>query len=758
MVDILLIRLLPKSKVDSGTFRKYLDGIEIAAFDKTVRDVSTPTSTIPLGTSSGLATPFTTLTVTPATTSKPIPSLDFGILQHFNVGAFPPAIESVATAVIIVAVGSSQAPEYPPGSKYDIVLQITRNGATINDDTIEYNVIPTTVTALSEVQTDYMGMAVNPIIDPEFIAATTSAYVSIPPNPVNFDPSAPSITLNKNGQAPEFNLLLADINAVLKSDDPVNHPTVVTLAPIPLSVAQALTVASDIIYNRALNPPPAPPAGQAIENLYGPSGNDDARSKFEASLTAYHAQNDADALRLSGYVFALTAAIYAERLSTLASTATFTFPIDSSIQNSSGTNPTASVTLSSGGSSPLVPPFVVPAAFFYALTVSLPPQNSPDQRYRATVIKAADTNNADLKSAVDMGVLSSDSQALTLSPGGATTPAITIPQAVRRLAALAGSTPSKTLPTIKLAGDIQTIVTAWLGVTHKTDAFWNSEYAKPEYLNLILEVISSGDNDLKTAILAMLPGTSKKAHDLPFITDGAWKALFQSRPVLLPSFTLPGNTNQRALAYIAYIRKLFTVGFAAAPNTSPTTSDDVPMLSSGDSSDVLQQFLSAYPGGFDLSATLNETQIDATLSTVFAQDTKTQKWVKFAIETISVLFKLTNLSGLDHTLQFSYMEALYARGFVTAESVAILAQTQFRTALSGTVAYGRSTDIWALASSLASTLPNTGPEQGFVFSPVNPGNLVDCIAPPNLSPLGPIQYLHEALQVWRAIYPFTTIF
>jgi hypothetical protein len=64
----------------------------------------------------------------------------------------------------------------------------------------------------------------------------------------NFNSSAPSITLNKSGQAPEFNMLLGDINAVLKLDDPVNVP------------AQALTVTSDIIYNLGLNPPPTPPA------------------------------------------------------------------------------------------------------------------------------------------------------------------------------------------------------------------------------------------------------------------------------------------------------------------------------------------------------------------------------------------------------------------------------------------------------------------------------------------------------------------
>jgi len=185
---------------------------------------------------------------------------------------------------------------------------------------------------------------------------------------------------------------------------------------------------------------------------------------------------------------------------------------------------------------------------------------------------------------------------------------------------------------------VQTIVAAWLNVTYPTDtAFWASEYPTPEYLDLILEIISGGIGALKTAILAMFPGLTaadKKAQDLPTITDAAWKALFKSDPTLLPSFTSPGNTDQRSLAYIAYIRKLFTVGFAAPPSSTPTSSGTVPVFAIEGTTDVLQQFISAYPDGFDFSATLNDSQIDATLSTIFARDTEAQKWVKNAIEAV----------------------------------------------------------------------------------------------------------------------------
>ena len=86
----------------------------------------------------------------------------------------------------------------------------------------------------------------------------------------------------------------------------------------------------------------------------------------------------------------------------------------------------------------LTPPFAIPAAFFYALGASLPLQMDGDQRYNAILNQTALTNAAELKSAVDSGVLSADSQALTLS-SSSPPPTINSAQAVRRLAALGGS-------------------------------------------------------------------------------------------------------------------------------------------------------------------------------------------------------------------------------------------------------------------------------------------------------------------------------
>ena len=70
----------------------------------------------------------------------------------------------------------------------------------------------------------------------------------------------------------------------------------------------------------------------------------------------------------------------------------------------------------------------------------------------------------------------------------------------------------------------------------------------------------------------------------------------------------------------------------------------------------------------------------------------------------------------------------------------------FQTALTGTVAYQYASQIFTAAQGISPntpTLPSTG-----TFTPINPdGSLINCIPAPCRSPLGPIEYLHEMLQV-----------
>lgn len=97
-------------------------------------------------------------------------------------------------------------------------------------------------------------------------------------------------------------------------------------------------------------------------------------------------------------------------------------------------------------------------------------------------------------------------------------------------------------------------------------------------------------------------------------------------------------------------------------------------------------------------------------------------------------------------MRFLYMEALHARGLTTAAKVLDIPQDSFRDALAGTVAYDKALDIYALASKEPlKGKADTRPGPGSSFRPVNDGDLVDCVAPCHLSPLGPMAYLFDAL-------------
>ena len=91
------------------------------------------------------------------------------------------------------------------------------------------------------------------------------------------------------------------------------------------------------------------------------------------------------------------------------------------------------------------------------------------------------------------------------------------------------------------------------------------------------------------------------------------------------------------------------------------------------------------------------------------------------------------------------MEALYARGFTNPDSVMELTKPLFQSALAGTVSYSRATDICEATSALPFTAVTLSPWPGQGFQPVNGGDLVNCIPPAHLYPLGPVDYLFEML-------------
>ena len=790
------VRLLASPPNSGANFSTYLKDLKISAFDRTVYNTSpdliTGANDVPLGSTTGVAAVGEALTVTQTTGAHPRETLTPSIVQHcwlktdlspyIHDGA--PVLLSIATAVIVVNISPTTIPfphpEYPVPSAYDIRLEVSRNGFTLPTPAIEYNVQATSIPfgSLSTLQAAYM-----------LVNAPSMYYLLPAPPPASAKPDE-SLTLDPGGQPPNFDRLVKAINKVLAKDSPSTAPSL-KRQTVPLTVAQCGEIASEIVYDRDIlplptpvplypppkTPPHAPPGVKipSLADLYTEpnSDMDNLRQTFEAALTSYHSTNDAVASKLAAFVYAASMAVDSEQRSAAASTAGFTFPVDPSIATNNATIDVV-LTASDPSNPPITgtlnPSFVVPAAYFYALGTSFPAQLTPAQRYQAIVTSTQANVASKLGLAVTNQVLMATETTITV----ATPVTIDASQAVRRLGALSAAVVNSPDPKVYCTGPVAQLVTDWLNKPDSkadpTDfaafdaAFWTtSELDTPEYLNLILQVVANGNANLVNAILGIAPDAKvlpiSKAADLKHITNADWLNFFSTgtyytapnttalpNSQLLPAYTQPGSIAQQVQAFITYIQKLFTVGFSAS-SSSTGPGGNIPAFGSNGITEVLEAFMNSYASGgtFSFANTIEPTLTATTVSNLFPGDTKTQTWVTNAIMSISTLYQMTKtVSTTNQQLQFSCMEALYARGFVSAASVLSMSSSQFQLALTGTVAYSDALTIYSAAGT-ANTPVDTSPAAG--FQPCNDGSLVDCIPPCNLSPFGPVEYLYEILQL-----------
>jgi hypothetical protein len=795
MTTIIIVRLLPSTPTDSASFTKALNNLTIIAYDRTVSNTS-PDPVVgandnQLGTATGVVATGDPLVVTPG--SNP-PTFEQSIIQHLyydpkNDPSNTPTLKSVATALIVVSDVPSTYAEYPATSDtgvnyFDVRFQIERNGIAISDLTIEYNLfaIPLTNPILTD---PLLWTAIDPLTDQYLFP--TSAYVYLPPAPVaDLDPNAAYLNPSQPGQPPNFGGLVTAINDVLKQDSPATAPSLAHLTE-PLTIAQCGEIASEIIYNRVISPPPEP-AGD-LELLYTTPNNqgsppnsnqgqtwDSVRQTWEGKFQAYHSNNDAAASKLAGFVYAAQAAVWAE-LQTYSSTASVTtpspaaqmarvtVPLSSTLTSPppAGTTPPsppptpASVSVVLTSSDPtvtpltgtLTPPFIVPAAYFYALGASSPPQLTASQRYKAAVTASAEYLDQSLQAAIEGGYLDTSGKWLNPISSGAAAmnlPTIEEPQVVRRLTALSANFTAGTDPQVSLSS-VSGIIGRWLGdptpIANFDTEFWGPEMAKPpvsDYFMLLLYVITGSDSNFINYLLAL---PLKQPSDLTLLTDNDWATIFQQNPAWLPAFTSPGSTAQRTAAFVMFLRKLLTVGFAQ-PTASPSTgSASTPGVDT--TNDVLSQFFNG--ASFTLGQTIVPATLQSTIANLFLNDTRAQQWVFRAVTALNNVFLMTNQLGVAQGLQFSYMEALYARGFTSPDAVMALGGPEFQAALAGTVAYNQAAGIQTAAQSLPYSTDPVVPWPGQGFQPVNGGDLVNCIPPPWLSPLGPVEYLFEMLAV-----------
>ncbi|RFS81970.1 insecticidal toxin complex protein [Actinomadura spongiicola] len=753
MPALIVVRLRPTRPVTGAAFTSALSGLTVEAFDLGFGSTADGTS---LGTASGVFTSTSVADIAVDLTST-------AIVQHFvDVGAIPPLppttrLPMAAATAVIVAEPPADHPEYPEGTSFDLRLKLTRDDAPIADRRIDFNATVVTVTQLPILLSDVVGLA-------------PSAYAALP---VAASGAGGRLELPQDGTPPDFASLVKAIDAVLALD-PADGATIAERTT--LSAAQAKHVAAEIEWDRTVHP--APPEPRPLAEMYtapepGVPGNDDvdnARRRFEAELDGYYATHDGNALRLTGFVYAVWAAMMCERLSAGenltgpgpaqgpvngARSALLTIPLPPGAGDGT-TIRHASVTLTGDpAGSVLAPPFVVPAAYFYALGAQLPPQVDVAQRF---AMASADTEAKVLvaiETAIEAGMVAG------AEPPAATTGAALVPaQAARRLRAIGQA--SSPAPPVVLNAAVRPLVESWLAHTGPTATidpeFWGPATAAgpgaSAYLALLLHAVTGGFAPLITAVTTELGVTT--AAELRAVPESRWRALFlppQAPPRLdlLPPFTEAGTSStpeDRVDAFLRHLRQFFTVPYSAASSTSPEP--ETPATLPRPRPDIFASFEAGYAahggGTYTPGAPRDPDATRSAVLGVFPGDPRARAWLLAALDAIDALHILTAFAAPGEPLaelRFSLMEALYARGFTTVDAVAALSPDDFEDALAGTVAHPFAFEIQEAAGGSRAEPPG----EGDGFAPVNPGTLTDCLPPEHRSPFGLVAYLSDLLRV-----------
>lgn len=714
---LLIFRLRPETPVSGEEFTNYLKGLSIAAYE------------LRLGDPEGGDWAFATATYLAPTSlplaQPPVPNPATRITQHFEIieGEITNFF-AVATAVIEIPVDIGRDREY---RSIDVRLVITRDGKEIVDQQHYYNLPVAPIPAATTLQKPNDFPKLQPISLHLALPGPGQKLATIAAAPVDVAP-------------PNFADLRAAMEQVFSTEargpEGIPHDAV-TNGIANLTREQCRHIAREITSDPTRYSLPVP--NRSLEAMYTYSfvaGAEVERDRqlFESRLSAHYAQLDSEAEQLTSFVFAVAAAIWCEQQTGKATQAGFSFPIFPA-----GSAREEKVILKSV-ETPLG--FVVPAEYFYTVNALLSLQVMREERFKMALQNPEDQT-------VDTIGRALNQHFITERPG------VNRYQAARRLRALGtvneSSTPAYVLPqstslTFNVS-PVQRLVGNWLSFSGADlIPFWSaSPPPDPKgHLDLLLTVITKAHAPLVLAITRPEFGVTD-VNGLAAKRTGAWKELLHPNPDLLPEFTRPGTTEERTQGFIRYLGKFFDVRKVYEPSPTPTAKP-APAIDhpAGNPLDAL--FVNYADFSFD---GWPPTKLKTALDGIFPNDAAKQKQFTQWLICIQGVVKLAegveqSAKPFSGAIQFSVIEALWARGFTNAESIQGFSLQDFKEALAGSVAYDYADTIWTHAG------PHVPPHEQTPadFKPVNPdGSIVNCVPPPHLSPLGPVAYLHDLLRV-----------
>lgn len=263
MPALIIVRIVPAIPTGGTSFTNSLTNLTLKAYDRTVNntspDIIAGTNDSPLGTATGLVPFGTDLIIIPQSGTTP-PSYKASIVQHFEIvsqgNAAIKVSKAVATALIVADLDLSTRSEYPSSTAFDVRLEASRNNVPISlPVNVEYNITALSTTTIQSLD--------NTAQWPQSLFPSTYLFL---PAPLPSD-SIAAVTLGNAASPPNFYILAAAIDKVLKLDHPAAIPTLETaVAKSTLSISQCQEIAEEIEYERTTDPAPAPP--YSIESMY----------------------------------------------------------------------------------------------------------------------------------------------------------------------------------------------------------------------------------------------------------------------------------------------------------------------------------------------------------------------------------------------------------------------------------------------------------------------------------------------------------
>jgi hypothetical protein len=713
--SLLIIRLHPETPVSGDEFTNYLKGLSIAAHELSFRD---PEGNGPaFGKATYLAPTLRDLP------EPPVPNPDTRITQHFEV--IPGEIRNffaVATAVIEIPKDIGRQFEY---RSIDVRLVITRDGKEIVDQQHYYNLPVAPIPTATTLTTPNEFPQLQPI----------SLHLALPaPGQKLATPAAAPVDV----APPSFVDVRDQMKSVLAVEAPgpdFGGPDIpVDPGPGPIAYLtreQCRHIAREITSDPTKYSLPVP--NRSLEAMYTYSyvaGAEVERDRqlFETRLSAHYAQLNSEAEHLTNFVFAVSAAIWCEEQTRKASQAGFSFPIFPAAPAREERVILKSVDTPLG--------FTVPAEYFYALTALLSLQVMREERFKMAVQSPEAQTVATIERTLNQHIIT--------EPVG-----VNRYQAARRLRALGSvgevGTPEFALgqPTLTaILTPAQRLVSNWLGFPGaELIPFWRVLPTQDQkgHLDLLLTAITKAHAPLVAAITGPEFGV-KNVNGLAAKNTDDWKELLQPNPYLLPEFTKPGTVEERAQAFIRHLGTFFDVPKVYETPPAPTVGP-APIIERP-AGNPLDALLANYPHGFSFNEWA-PAQLADILGGIFPDNPTAQQQFNEWLSCIQGVIKLAK--GITPVeMQFSVIEALWARGFTNARSIQGFSLEDFKEALVGSVAYAHVEAIWNNAKAVQ---PHSESKPAG-FKPVNPdSSIVNCVPPAHLSPLGPVAYLHELLRV-----------